>query len=144
MASETLDYPIGAFIFEVRQKNGDEYKGNTLYQIVIAIQHFLRENSKFVTLLDDAEFEGKHCKLYKKMKDLAAKGEEKMWRCGILASDTLDKMRDTLLYLLGLNFALQGGQEHYNLRHGENSQLRLGTDNNGRKYLEYHGRCVQV
>jgi len=96
---------------------------------------YLRVNGKCVTLLDDAEFEGIRCKLDKKMKDLAAKGvgiekqqshviyvedEEKMWGCGILASDISDKLHDTLLYLLGLNLALRGGQEHYNLRHGEN------------------------
>ncbi|XP_033758042.1 uncharacterized protein LOC117340389 [Pecten maximus] len=135
MGPETLEYSLGAFIFEIRKENGDEYQGNTLYEIIVAIQHFLRENGKFVTMLDVAEFEGMQCKHDKKMKDLAAKGvgidkqlshvffvddEDKMWKCGVLSSDTQDKLRDTLL---GLKFALRGGQEHHNLRQSENSQL---------------------
>lgn len=150
--NKALDYALGAFVFEIRKENGDEYRGNTIYEIVVAIQHYLRENGRFLTLLDDVEFEGMRQKLDKKMKELAAKGvgidkqqscvisvesEEKMWANGILGSDTPDKLRDTLLYLLGLNFALRGGQEHYCLRHGQNSQLHLGTDSNGKKYLEY-------
>jgi len=150
--SKILDYALGAFIVEIRKENGEEYRGNTLYEIIVAIQHYLRENGRFLTLLDDAEFEGMRQKLDKKMKELAAKGvgiekqqscvislddEDKMWANGILASNTPDKLRDTILYLLGLNFALRGGQEHYYLRHGQNSQLRLGTHSNGKQYLEY-------
>ena len=151
--NETLDYVLGAFLFEVRKENGDEYRGNTLYEIVVALQHHFRENGRRVKLLEDPEFEGMRCKLDKKMKDLAAAGvgiekrqsnlismkdEDSMWNQGILGSDTPEKLRDTLQYLLGLNFALRGGAEHYNLRHGENSQLRLGFDQQiGRRYLEY-------
>ena len=61
-----------------------------------------------------------------------------MWEKGILGTDTPDKLRDTLLFLLGLNFALRGGTEHYNMRYGDNSQLKLGKEkSSGRQYLEY-------
>lgn len=57
---------------------------------------------------------------------------------GILGTDTPEKLRDTLLFLLGLNFALRGGAEHYNLRYGENTQLKLGKEkDSGREFLEY-------
>jgi hypothetical protein len=103
--------------------------------------------------MDDSEFEGMRRVLNKKMKDLAASGvgiekrqpetislmdEQSMWENGILGSDTPDKLRDTLLYSIGLNFALRAGAEHYSLRVGENSQLKVGVDKVcGRRYLEY-------
>lgn len=46
MDEETLNYSFGAFITEVRKENGEEYRGNTLYEIIIAIQHYLRENER--------------------------------------------------------------------------------------------------
>lgn len=153
MDHETLNYSLGAFITEVRKENRQEYRGNTLYEIIIAIQHYLRENERYVTLMDDTEFEGMRKMLDKKMKDLASSGigierrqsevitvadEDDMWEKGILGTDTAEKLRDTLLFLLGLNFALRGGAEHYNLRYGENSQLKLGKEkDSGREFLEY-------
>ena len=77
--------------------------------------------------MDDNEFEGMRNMLDKKMKDLASSGigidrkqsdvitmanEDEMWEKGILGTDTPDKLRGTLLFLLGLNFALRGGTEH--------------------------------
>jgi hypothetical protein len=153
MDSDTLNYSLGAFITEIRKENGDDYRGNTLYEIIIAIQHHLRENGRLITLMDDAEFEGMRNMLDKKMKDLASSGigmdkkqsevismanEDEMWEKNIIGTDTPEKLRDTLLFLLGLNFALRGGTEHYNLRCGENSQLKLGKEKgSGRQYLEY-------
>ncbi|XP_062574060.1 zinc finger MYM-type protein 2-like [Saccostrea cucullata] len=153
MNPEMLNYSLGAFITEVRKENGEEYRGNTLYEIIIAIQHHLRENSRYVTLMDDIEFERMRKMLDKKMKDLASSGvgierkqsevisvanENYMWEKCILGTDTPEKLRDTLLFLLGLNFALRGGAEHYNLRYGENSQLKLSKEKeSGREFLAY-------
>ena len=41
--------------------------------------------------------------------------EEILWQCGILGEHTPDILRDTVLYLLGVNLALCAGDEHYNL-----------------------------
>ena len=41
--------------------------------------------------------------------------EEKMWNKGILGEDTPKQLSDTILYLLGLNLALRGGEEHHRL-----------------------------
>lgn len=46
MDQETLNYSFGAFITEIRKENCEEYRGNTLYEIIIAIQHYLRENER--------------------------------------------------------------------------------------------------
>lgn len=43
-------------------------RGNTLYKIIIiiAMQHYFRENETYVTLMDDREFEGMRKMLEKK------------------------------------------------------------------------------
>ena len=74
MDSETLNYALGAFIFEIRKENGEEYRGNTLYEIIVAIQHFLRENGRKFNLMADPEFDDMRSKLDEKMKDLVASG----------------------------------------------------------------------
>lgn len=56
MDSGTFNYSLGSFIIEVRMGNGSEYRSNTLYEIIEAIQYYLHENGKFVTFMDDSEF----------------------------------------------------------------------------------------
>ncbi|XP_033752677.1 uncharacterized protein KIAA1958-like [Pecten maximus] len=87
-----------------------------------------------------------------KMKELSKKGmglqrrqadvisqvqEEDMWRTNILGSDTPQKLLDTMVFMIGLNFALRAGQEHRNLRFGGHSQICIRVDNENRRYLEY-------
>ena len=43
--------------------------------------------------------------------------ENKLWNDSILGEDTPDKLRSTVLYLLGVNCALRASDKHYNL-HG--------------------------
>jgi hypothetical protein len=152
MDAETLDYAVGAFAYEVRKDNGEEYRGQTLFEMVIAIQHHLRQHGRFVTIMDDEQFLETRNLLDKKMKELAAKGigiekrqaevvslemENTMWEKGVLGMDTPGQLRDTLFFLIGLNFALRGGDEQYNLRVGANSQLAMKIDEKGNKYLQY-------
>ncbi len=55
-----------------------------------------------------------------------------MWAEGALGEDRPRQLSDTILYLLGINLALRGGEEHRNLRRpGFNSQLRIGRDSDG-------------
>ncbi len=64
--------------------------------------------------------------------------EELMWSSGVLGEDDPDTLRNTVLYLLGISFALHGGEEQRNLRHPRfNSQLSVKTDVQGDKYLLY-------
>ena len=51
--------------------------------------------------------------------------EELLWETKTLGIESPEKLLDTLFYLIGLNFALRGGEEHRQLRGGPNSQLRL-------------------
>ncbi len=38
--------------------------------------------------------------------------EDSMWQKGVLGEDTPEKLRNTVMYLVGLTCALHGGQEH--------------------------------
>ena len=54
MTKDELNYSISRFIVEIRKKNGDEYPGETLYELVLAVQQYLQNlghNHKF--LLDE-------------------------------------------------------------------------------------------
>lgn len=147
-----LNEALSYFVVEVRNKDGGEYRPNTVYELIICIQHHFRTNGRFLNFLDDAEFSGLRNILDAKMKNLSKQGlgvnkkqaqviteeqEEYMWKNKILGEDTPQKLLDTLLYQLGLNFALRAASEHRHLRYGHLSQINLSTDVDGKKYLEY-------
>jgi hypothetical protein len=154
MTNEQMDKSIGKFIHEVRKHCSGEYRGNTLYEIVVAIQHVMRERGRRVSFLDgkDPTFSDMREKLDSKMKSLARKGigiekrsadvitelqEYILWEKGVLGSDRPQQLLDTMLYLFGLHFALHAGKEHRNLRLGQYSQISLHTAESGPEYLIY-------
>ena len=50
MTKEELNYSVSRFIVEIRKTNGDEYPGETLYELVLAVQHYMQnlgQNHKF-------------------------------------------------------------------------------------------------
>ena len=56
----------------------------------------------------------------------------------VLGEDEPDKLRDTLLFLVGLIFALRGGKEHRSLRApGFDPQIVVKKNESGVKFLEY-------
>ncbi|KAK6173752.1 hypothetical protein SNE40_017154 [Patella caerulea] len=152
MTKEQLNDALGYFIVEIKKQDGSEYKGQTLYELISAIQYHLRLNGVIVHFLEDNEFIGMRNVLHAKMKELSRRGigldkkradiisvenEDILWKKGILGSDTPKQLLDTIFYLIGLNFALRAGKEHRNLRYGQNSQLSLHTSESGDQYLQY-------
>ena len=66
--------------------------------------------------------------------------EEKLWKTGLLGEDTPDILRDTVLFLIGINVTLRAVEEHYNLRRpmpNEPSQLSFETDSQGVRCVVY-------
>ncbi len=137
----------------MKKQNHDDYPGKTLHELVICLQLYFDMLHRSYKFLQDTDFLQVKNTLDGLMKDRASAGlgirrkqaqvitldeEESMWNTGILGSSNPAQLLNTLIYLIGLNFALRGGQEHRNLRHN-NSQLTVLTDNNGGKFL----RCVE-
>ena len=80
-----------------------------------------------------------------KAEPISVQEEEMMWNLGILGDDTPTKLMDTLLYLLGVHFALHAADEHKSLK--IDIQIKVMYDANvGLKYLYYEeltSKCNQ-
>ena len=151
MSNDELCYSLSRFCMEAKKQNGENYPSETLYELIISIQLYLEMSGNEVKLLNDEIFQTLKNTLDNRMKQLSASGiktprkqadiiseeeEEALWSKCILGSDTPVKLADTLLYMLGLHFALRAGNEHRNLRF-VNSQLSLNTDKQGNRFLRY-------
>jgi hypothetical protein len=131
MTKDELNYTISRFITEVKkEKEGDpEYPPKSLYEIVVALQLYLyHTEGREYKFLDDPAFSQIRNTLGTCMRQRTAEGlgmnvkkaeiitaaeEEMLWHKGFLGEDT---PACTLLYMLGVNFALRARQEHSNLR----------------------------
>ena len=66
--------------------------------------------------------------------------EEKLWNLGVLGEDTPTKLRNTVLFLLGINCLLRAVEEHYSLRRDmptEPSQISFKVNDFGEKCLVF-------
>ena len=151
-----LEPALCHFIPEVMKIKGDgPYPGKTLYQLVAAIEKYLHINRIMWRLVHGPEFLDLRNVLDNVMKERTAMNvgvskkqagliscevEENLWSTGILGEDTPDKLRDTVLFLIGINVTLRAVEEHYNLRRpmpSEPFQLSLQTDSQGVRCVVY-------
>jgi hypothetical protein len=147
-------YSLIRFVSEITKKDGGDYPGRTLYELIIMLQFKLEGKGVYWKLLDGDEFITLRNTVDFLMKERAAKGlgvrnsslpatlaiQSRLWDLGVLGSDTPEKLRDTLQFLLGYHFALRGGKEHRRLRFpgSENpSQLSVFMDEDGAECLRY-------
>ena len=72
----------------------------------------------------------------KQAQPISTEEEEILWQLGLLGDHSAQALVDTMVFQMGLFFALRSGQEHCRLRHG-NSQVRLFEPPGGRSYLLY-------
>ena len=148
------------FIMEVKDSGGNDYNRDTLYDLIIMVQCFFKENRCPYKFFEDTEFFDLKNTLDNRMKQLSKEGkiaprvkavpisvqeEEILWASGHLGDDTPVKLVDTLLYLLGVHFALRAADEHKSLK--VNDQLKVLYDSEvGLKYLYYEentSKCNQ-
>ena len=156
LTMENFRHALCYFIPEVTKSKGEgEYPGSTLYQLVVAIQKYLNVNKINWKLIEGDEFEVVKTVLDNVMKERTAlnigvkkkqakfiphKLEESMWEKGVLGEDCPDRLRDTVLFLIGTNCMLQASDEHYQLRRPtpvEGSQLMFEMSDNGLRCLVY-------
>ena len=138
--AEHLSFCLCSFVNEVRRQVGKEFSGKSLYELVVLIQFYLEWRGIFWKLIDGPEFKCMKFTLDNLMKDpvsevaferqgaeaIPVESEEEMWKNGILGEENPIQLRHTVMYLLGLSFALRGGEEHRNLQApGFNPQITV-------------------
>jgi len=69
--------------------------------------------------------------------------ENILWEKKLLGDSDPGTLLDTMVYVLGLHFALRGRREHRRLRH-KPSQISLHVDSNGRRFLQYREVCTFI
>ncbi len=153
LSKKALCYSLCAFVNEIKRQDGNDFGGKGLYNLVVLIQFHLEKRGWMWHLLDDDEFV-KLCftvdnlmkmrcvdrvSVTKSATPISVTDEELMWQKGILGEDSPVKLRNTVLYLLGLTCALRGGAEHCALRcPGFDSQLSVQFNTGtGNKVLVY-------
>ena len=156
-----LEFALCRFICEVRKSRSDgEYPGKTLYQLACALQNYLKKQNLHWKIVHSSEFGNFQRVLDNVMQERAAEGigtttrqaqvisldtENSMWDQNMLGEDTPDKLRDTVLYIVGVNCGLRAGDEHYNLRRPggcTTSQFSFEANENNVKCVVYREDTV--
>ena len=156
LSKENLEYALCRFIPEVRKlKTGDDYPGKTLYEMIVSIQKFVNLNGKKWKLVEGPDFVELRNVLDNVMKERALKNigmvkkqaciismevESKLWQQGILGEDSPDKLRDTVLFLIGIHTGMRAGDEHYALRRHspwKDSQITFKKNESGVRCAVY-------
>ena len=70
--------------------------------------------------------------------------ENTLWHQKILGRDSSEQLLNTVFYVIGLYFALRGGEEHRSLRLGKVSQISQHFLPDGKKYLMYVEHCSKT
>ena len=161
LEKENLNHSLCRFIPEVTRKCGEgPFPGATLYQMIVAIQKYLNVNKIKWKLIDGDDFEDTRTVLDNVMQERTAQNigvvkrqagiisyehEESLWQKGVLGEDSPDKLRNTVLFLLGINVCLRAVEEHYYLRRDtevSRSQLSFVKNPKGLTCVLYEEDCV--
>ncbi len=148
-----LKNSICLFLSEIRRVDGAEYPGPSLYNIVVMLQLHFEHQGKTWKLLDDPSFccirnmldnlmkrrsLDRVTKPMKAAEPITLEDEETLWGMYVLGEESPDQLRDTVLFLVGLTFALRGGKEHRALRApGFEPQIVMKKNEKGVRYLKY-------
>ena len=144
-----LNYAVARFIAEVRKADKSHFPPRTIRQLVLLIQMKLNSLGNPCKLLSHPEYiciqnacdnimkkraeEGLGLKT-KQAEVIDSNKENFLWASGILGNRTPLQLLDTVVFLIGLNYALRSGDEHRNLTRG---QLQLKYCEDGQECLVY-------
>ena len=146
---QDLNYVLTRFFREVKKVNGEDYHASTIWDLLMDFQIILNRNKpeKPIKFLKDPEFQMIRDIVDVTMKERSKEGlgrrrhadtisvdqENTLWESEILGQDNPTKLYTTVLYVLGVNFALRGGDYYRSLRP---DNFEFGQDENG-EYLLY-------
>ena len=161
LEQDNFSHALCHFIPEVTKVRGDgPYPGKTLYQMIVALQKYLNVNGIYWQLVEGIDFRDVRTVLDNVMKERAALNvgivkkqvsvityemENHLWKEGFLGEDTPDKLRNTVLFLIGINVYLHAIEEHYGLRQdmpNQVSQISFEYNSIGVKCLVYREDSV--
>lgn len=151
--SKDLNYVLQFFIVGVRDQNSKKYPPRTLKELIAMVQHYFNNKlGRSWSIFLDKEFLETRKTLDGQMRKTAAEGgvsskrkagcitveqEKSLWEKGILGDSDGKQLVESLLFSIGLHCALRACKEHRDLTFGENSQLMLSFDEQGRECLIY-------
>ena len=150
MSITSLQFWLPKFVLEVRRADQQHYPPDSLYSLCTGLQRSLKFNDRAeVRLFSDCKFSRFQSTLDSEMKRLRSMGKYKkkkaevigteqediLWKKGLLGDHCPQALLDTLVYYIGLYFAIRGG-EHRQLRF-KPSQLELVEPANASPYLVF-------
>ena len=161
LEKSNLQHALCHFIPEVTRVRGEgPYPGTTLYQMIVSIQKYLNVNKLNWQLIEGKEFDELKVVLDNVMKERAALNigvvkkqagvityemENHLWENGFLSEENPEKLRNTVLFLIGINVYLRAVDEHYSLRRdmpNQRSQISFEYNSFGVKCLVYREDSV--
>ena len=161
LTKENLQHSLCRFVPEVTKRKGDGlYPGKTLYQMIVAIQKYLWINKLKWKLVEGAEFDDLKTVLDNVMKERTQANigvvtkqaelitydmERKLWDKGVLGESNPDQLRNTVLFLLGVNLYLCAMEDHYNLCRNmsyQQGQILFELSEKGVRCLVYREDCT--
>ena len=159
LTKSNLAFSLCRFVTEMVKKDNSTFPPNSVKGIVRMVQMYLNTKKIYWKLLskDDEIFSDVYYVVDNVMKEGARQGlgsvkhatpvsiemEEQMWETGVLGESTPVQLRNTLMYMLGINLCLRGGEEHKKLiRPGFEPQIKVALDDKGHKCLIYTEELV--
>ena len=122
LTPENFQHALCYFVPEVTKVKGDgPYPGRTLYEMIVALQKYLKVNKIYWKLVDPIQFPDLNIVLDNVMQERTAMNvgglkrqaqvisydsEDLLWKGGILGEETPDQLRNTVLFFIGINISL--------------------------------------
>ena len=152
MSAQLINFWLCRFDLEIRRRDVERYLPASLYQLCWGLLRHLRATGRAeVNIFEQAEFHMFHTTLDSEMKCLSSTGqyihkrqaepitvedESLLCELGLLGTTSPTVLLHTLVYMVGLYFALRSGSEHRWLWYAP-AQIELIEKPHSRPYLIY-------